>query len=257
MEIDRELLDIKNSLNSIYDDISSYSGSIKATLDRYERELNDKIYIKKYLIKKYLNNSSYTNCYYNNIFWKWKPNKKERAEQKRARIIQFFTNYDSNLNDTRIYWMYNTEIIKSFNIAPDYVYFNSYTAVHGEHHNDIIIDRPTLITKIFIKPNDILVKGDLVYSCIFLDISKKLETIINDSNLNSLEYNLFKKFVTFYNWCFVTKRYATIVAKTICDSPSLLRNHASFDELYKIIIEQFTMSHPNCLLTHKSRIYDN
>ena len=128
MEIDRELLDIKNSLNSIYDDISNYSGSTKAELDRCERELNDKIHIKKYL-----NNSSYTNCYYNNIFWKWKPNKKERAEQKRARIIQFFTNYDSNLNDTRIYWMYNTEIIKSFNIAPDYVYFNSYTAVHGEH----------------------------------------------------------------------------------------------------------------------------
>ena len=73
------------------------------------------------------------------------------------------------------------------------------------------------------------------------------------TKLRAIEYDKFKKFVSFYEWCKSTNRYAIIAAKTICENPVILNQTIQFEDLYKEIIERYKTYHPNCMLTSKSK----
>lgn len=236
MEIDRELVDIRNSLNEISNDLYNYEKELDKRFSQYDLPSH-----KTYGPRMF--GSS----------WEWNPNKEERAEQKRNRIIRFFTNYNESLEDERVYWKWSSEIITYVNLEPNYVYFKSYEGILGKHHRNMDIEVPTLITKVYVKPQDIVVHGDLVYSCIYLNLPYKLNEIIKATKLRALEYDKFKKLVSFYEWCKSTCRYATIAAKTICENPVMLNKTIQFEDLYKEIIERYKVCHPNCMLTSKSK----
>ena len=247
MEIDRELLEIRNSLNEISNELHNFCGATDGDLANYEKELDKKY--GQYDLPSY-------KTYGSRMFgssWEWNPNKQEKAEQKRNRIIRFFTNYNESLEDDRVYWKWSSEIITYVNLEPNYVYFKSYEGILGKHHRNMNIEVPTLITKVYVKPEDIVVHGDLVYSCIYLSLPYKLDEIIKATKLRALEYDKFKKLVSFYEWCKSTSRYATIAAKTICENPVILNKTIQFEDLYKEIIERYKTYHPNCMLTSKSK----
>ena len=231
MEIDRELVEIRNTLNEISNELYNFRSATDGDLANYEKELDE-----RYGHYDLPSHKTYGPRMFGSS-WEWNPNKQERAEQKRNRIISFFTNYNDNLEDVRIYWISSSEIITHVNLEPNYVYFNSYEGILGKHHRNMNIEVPTLITNIYVKPQDIVVRGDLVYSCIYLNLPYKLNEIIKANKLRALEYDKFKKFVSFYEWCKSTNRYATIAAKTICENPVILNKTIQFDDLYKEIIE--------------------
>lgn len=247
MEIDRELVEIRNSLNEISNDLYNLRGATDGDLANYEKELDE-----RYAQYDLPSRKTYGPRMFGSS-WEWSPNKQERAEQKRNRIISFFTNYNDNLEDVRIYWISSSEIITYVNLEPNYVYFKSYEGILGKHHRNMNIEVPTLITNVYVKPQDIVVRGDLVYSCIYLNLPYKLNEIIKATKLRALEYDKFKKLVSFYEWCKSTNRYATIAAKTICENPVILNKTIQFDDLYKEIIERYKVYHPNCMLTSKSK----
>lgn len=247
MEIDRELVEIRNSLNEISNELYNFCGATDGDLANYEKELDE-----RYGHYDLPSHKTYGSRMFGSS-WEWNPNKQEIAEQKRNRIISFFTNYNDNLEDVRIYWISSSEIISYVNLEPNYVYFNSYEGILGKHHRNMNIEVPTLITNVYVKPQDIVVRGDLVYSCIYLNLPYKLNEIIKATKLRALEYNKFKKLVSFYEWCKSTNRYATIAAKTICENPVILNKTIQFDDLYKEIIERYKTYHPNCMLTSKSK----
>lgn len=247
MEIDRELVEIRNSLNEISNELHNFRSATDGDLANYEKELDE-----RYGHYDLPSHKTYGSRMFGSS-WEWNPNKQERAEQKRNRIISFFTNYNDNLEDVRIYWISSSEIITHVNLEPNYVYFNSYEGILGKHHRNMNIEVPTLITNVYVKPQDIVVRGDLVYSCIYLNLPYKLNEIIKANKLRALEYDKFKKFVSFYEWCKSTNRYATIAAKTICENPVILNKAIQFDDLYKEIIERYKTYHPNCMLTSKSK----
>lgn len=247
MEIDRELLDIRNSLNEISNDLYNIRGALDDDLANYEKELDKRF--SEYDLPSH-------RPYYSRMFgssWEWNPNKEERAEQKRNRIIRFFTNYNESLEDERVYWKWSSEIITYVNLEPNYVYFKSYEGILGKHHRNMDIEVPTLITKVYVKPQDIVIHGDLVYSCIYLNLPYKLNEIIKATKLRALEYDKLNKLISFYDWCKSTCRYATIAAKTICENPVILNKTVQFEDLYKEIIERYKVCHPNCMLTSKSK----
>jgi hypothetical protein len=247
MEIDRELVEIRNTLNEISNELYNFRSATDGDLANYEKELNE-----RYSQYDLPSHKTYGSRMFGSS-WEWNPNKQERAEQKRNRIISFFTNYNDNLEDVRIYWISSSEIITHVNLEPNYVYFNSYEGILGKHHRNMNIEVPTLITNVYVKPQDIVVRGDLVYSCIYLNLPYKLNEIIKANKLRALEYDKFKKLVSFYEWCKSTNRYATIAAKTICENPVILNKTIQFDDLYKEIIERYKTYHPNCMLTSKSK----
>jgi hypothetical protein len=247
MEIDRELLEIRNSLNEISNDLYNFRDATDEDLANYEKELD-----KRYGQYDLPSHKTYGPRMFGSS-WEWNPNKQERAEQKRNRIIRFFTNYNESLEDDRVYWKWSSEIISYVNLEPNYVYFKSYEGILGKHHRNMNIEVPTLITKVYVKPEDIVVYGDLVYSCIYLSLPYKLDAIIKATKLRALEYDKFKKLVSFYEWCKSTCRYATIAAKTICENPIMLNKTIQFEDLYKEIIERYKVYHPNCMLTAKSK----
>lgn len=247
MEIDRELVEIRNSLNEISNDLYNLRGATDGDLANYEKELDE-----RYAQYDLPSRKTYGPRMFGSS-WEWSPNKQERAEQKRNRIISFFTNYNDNLEDVRIYWISSSEIITYVNLEPNYVYFKSYEGILGKHHRNMNIEVPTLITNVYVKPQDIVVRGDLVYSCIYLNLPYKLNEIIKATKLRALEYDKFKKLVSFYEWCKSTCRYATIAAKTICENPVMLNETIQFEDLYKEIIERYKTYHPNCMLTSKSK----
>lgn len=247
MEIDRELVEIRNTLNEISNDLYNFRSATDGELANYEKELD-----KRYGQYDLPSNKTYGPRMFGSS-WEWSPNKQERAEQKRNRIIRFFTNYNESLEDDRVYWKWSSEIITYVNLEPNYVYFKSYEGILGKHHRNMDIEVPTLITKVYVKPQDIVVYGDLVYSCIYLKLPYKLNEIIKATKLRALEYDKFKKFVSFYEWCKSTCRYATIAAKTICENPVILNQTIQFEDLYKEIIERYKTYHPNCMLTSKSK----
>lgn len=247
MEIDRELVEIRNSLNEISNELYNFRSATDGDLANYEKELDE-----RYGHYDLPSHKTYGSRMFGSS-WEWNPNKQERAEQKRNRIISFFTNYNDNLEDVRIYWISSSEIITNVNLEPNYVYFKSYEGILGKHHRNMNIEVPTLITNVYVKPQDIVVRGDLVYSCIYLNLSYKLNEIIKATKLRALEYDKFKKLVSFYEWCKSTNRYATIAAKTICENPVILNKTIQFDDLYKEIIERYKTYHPNCMLTSKSK----
>ena len=248
MEIDRELVEIRNSLNEISNDLYNLRSATDGDLANYEKELDE-----RYAQYDLPSRKTYGPRMFGSS-WEWSPNKQERAEQKRNRIISFFTNYNDNLEDVRIYWISSSEIITYVNLEPNYVYFKSYEGILGKHHRNMNIEVPTLITNVYVKPQDIVVRGDLVYSCIYLNLPYKLNEIIKATKLCALEYDKFKKLVSFYEWCKSTCRYATIAAKTICENPVMLNETIQFEDLYKEIIERYKTYHPNCMLTSKSKI---
>ncbi|MBO7714834.1 MAG: hypothetical protein J6S85_14750 [Methanobrevibacter sp.] len=248
MEIDRELVEIRNSLNEISNDLYNLRSATDGDLANYEKELDE-----RYAQYDLPSRKTYGPRMFGSS-WEWSPNKQERAEQKRNRIISFFTNYNDNLEDVRIYWISSSEIITYVNLEPNYVYFKSYEGILGKHHRNMNIEVPTLITNVYVKPQDIVVRGDLVYSCIYLNLPYKLNEIIKATKLRALEYDKFKKLVSFYEWCKSTCRYATIAAKTICENPVMLNETIQFEDLYKEIIERYKTYHPNCMLTSKSKI---
>lgn len=247
MEIDRELAEIRNSLNEISNELYNFRSATDSDLANYEKELDE-----RYGHYDLPSHKTYGPRMFGSR-WEWNPNKQERAEQKRNRIISFFTNYNDNLEDVRIYWISSSEIITHVNLEPNYVYFKSYEGILGKHHRNMNIEVPTLITNVYVKPQDIVVRGDLVYSCIYLNLPYKLNEIIKANKLRALEYDKFKKLVSFYEWCNSTNRYATIAAKTICENPVILNKTIQFDDLYKEIIERYKTYHPNCMLTSKSK----
>ena len=247
MEIDRELLEIRNSLNEISNELHNFCDATDGDLANYEKELD-----KRYGQYDLPSHKTYGPRMFGSS-WEWNPNKQERAEQKRNRIIRFFTNYNESLEDDRVYWKWSSEIITYVNLEPNYVYFKSYEGILGKHHRNMNIEVPTLITKVYVKPEDIVVYGDLVYSCIYLSLPYKLDAIIKATKLRALEYDKFKKLVSFYEWCKSTCRYATIAAKTICENPIMLNKTIQFEDLYKEIIERYKVYHPNCMLTAKSK----
>lgn len=247
MEIDRELVEIRNSLNEISNKLYNFRSATDGDLANYEKELDE-----RYGHYDLPSHKTYGSRMFGSS-WEWNPNKQERAEQKRNRIISFFTNYNDNLEDVRIYWISSSEIITHVNLEPNYVYFNSYEGILGKHHRNMNIVVPTLITNVYVKPQDIVVRGDLVYSCIYLNLPYKLNEIIKATKLRALEYDKFKKLISFYEWCKSTNRYATIAAKTICENPVILNKTIQFDDLYKEIIERYKTYHPNCMLTSKSK----
>ena len=248
MEIDRELVEIRNTLNEISNELYNFRGATDGDLASYEKELD-----KRYGQYDLPSRKTYEPRLFGGSSWEWSPNKQERAEQKRNRIIRFFTNYNESLEDNRIYWICSSEIITHVNLEPNYVYFKSYEGILGKHHRNMNIEVPTLITNVYVKPQDIVVRGDLVYSCIYLSLPYKLNEIINATKLRALEYDKFKKLVSFYEWCKSTCRYATIAAKTICENPVILNQTIQFEDLYKEIIERYKTYHPNCMLTSKSK----
>lgn len=248
MEIDRELVEIRNTLNEISNDLYNLRGATDGDLANYEKELDE-----RYAQYDLPSRKTYGPRMFGSS-WEWSPNKQERAEQKRNRIIRFFTNYNDNLEDVRIYWISSSEIITYVNLEPNYVYFKSYEGILGKHHRNMNIEVPTLITNVYVKPQDIVVRGDLVYSCIYLNLPYKLNEIIKATKLRALEYDKFKKLVSFYEWCKSTCRYATIAAKTICENPVILNETIQFEDLYKEIIERYKTYYPNCMLTSKSKI---
>lgn len=248
MEIDRELVEIRNTLNEISNDLYNLRGATDGDLANYEKELDE-----RYAQYDLPSRKTYGPRMFGSS-WEWSPNKQERAEQKRNRIIRFFTNYNDSLEDVRIYWISSSEIITYVNLEPNYVYFKSYEGILGKHHRNMNIEVPTLITNVYVKPQDIVVRGDLVYSCIYLNLPYKLNEIIKATKLRALEYDKFKKLVSFYEWCKSTCRYATIAAKTICENPVILNETIQFEDLYKEIIERYKTYHPNCMLTSKSKI---
>lgn len=247
MEIDRELAEIRNSLNEISNELYNFRSATDGELANYEKELDE-----RYGHYDLPSHKTYGPRMFGSS-WEWNPNKQERAEQKRNRIISFFTNYNDNLEDVRIYWISSSEIITHVNLEPNYVYFKSYEGILGKHHRNMNIEVPTLITNVYVKSQDIVVRGDLVYSCIYLNLPYKLNEIIKANKLRALEYDKFKKLVSFYEWCNSTNRYATIAAKTICENPVILNKTIQFDDLYKEIIERYKTYHPNCMLTSKSK----
>ena len=247
MEIDRELVEIRNTLNEISNDLYNFRSATDGDLANYEKELD-----KRYSQYDLPSHKTYGPRMFGSS-WEWNPNKEERAEQKRNRIIQFFANYNESLEDDRVYWKWSSEIISYVNLEPNYVYFKSYEGILGKHHRNMNIEVPTLITKVYVKPDDIVVHGDLVYSCVYLSLPYKLNEIIKANKLRALEYDKFKKLVSFYEWCKSTCRYATIAAKTICENPIMLNKTIQFEDLYKEIIERYKVYHPNCMLTAKSK----
>ena len=247
MEIDRELVEIRNTLNEISNDLYNFRGATDGDLASYEKELD-----KRYGQYDLPSRKTYEPRMFGSS-WEWSPNKQEKAEQKRNRIISFFTNYNESLEDDRVYWKWSSEIITYVNLEPNYVYFKSYEGLLGKHHRNMDIEVPTLITNVYVKPQDIVVYGDLVYSCVYLKLPYKLNEIIKATKLRALEYDKFKKLVSFYEWCKSTCRYATIAAKTICENPVILNQTIQFEDLYKEIIERYKTYHPNCMLTSKSR----
>ena len=247
MEIDRELVEIRNSLNEISNELYNFRSATDRDLANYEKELDE-----RYSQYDLPSHKTYVPRRFGSS-WEWRPNKQEKAEQKRNRIIRFFTNYNESLEDVRIYWMWSSEIITYVNLEPNYVYFKSYEGILGKHHRNMNIEVPTLITNVYVKPQDIVVRGDLVYSCIYLNLPYKLNEIIKATKLRALEYDKFKKLVSFYEWCKSTCRYATIVAKTVCENPVILNKTIQFEDLYKEIIERYKTYHPNCMLTAKSK----
>lgn len=247
MEIDRELVEIRNTLNEISNDLYNFCSATDGELANYEKELD-----KRYGQYDLPSHKTYGPCMFGSS-WEWNPNKEERAEQKRNRIIRFFTNYNESLEDDRVYWKWSSEIISYVNLEPNYVYFKSYEGILGKHHRNMDIEVPTLITKVYVKPQDIVVYGDLVYSCVYLSLPYKLDEIIRATKLRALEYDKFKKLVSFYEWCKSTCRYATIAAKTVCENPVILNQTIQFEDLYKEIIERYKTYHPNCMLTAKSK----
>ena len=248
MEIDRELVEIRNSLNEISNELYNFRSATDRELANYEKELDE-----RYSQYDLPSHKTYVPRRFGSS-WEWHPNKQEKAEQKRNRIIRFFTNYNESLEDVRIYWIWSSEIITYVNLEPNYVYFKSYEGILGKHHRNMNIEVPTLITNVYVKPQDIVVRGDLVYSCIYLNLPYKLNEIINATKLRALEYDKFKKLVSFYEWCKSTCRYATIAAKTVCENPVILNKTIQFEDLYKEIIERYKTYHPNCMLTAKSKI---
>ena len=248
MEIDRELVEIRNTLNEISNELYNFRGATDGDLASYEKELD-----KRYGQYDLPSRKTYEPRMFGGSSWEWSPNKQEKAEQKRNRIISFFTNYNESLEDDRVYWKWSSEIITYVNLEPNYVYFKSYEGLLGKHHRNMDIEVPTLITNVYVKPQDIVVYGDLVYSCVYLKLPYKLNEIIKATKLRALEYDKFKKLVSFYEWCKSTCRYATIAAKTICENPVILNQTIQFEDLYKEIIERYKTYHPNCMLTSKSR----
>lgn len=249
MEIDRELLDLKTRIFNIKDGIEN----IDNQLARYEQAINDRVVYNAH----YGNQEKYSDRLYiaeYGNYWDWSPSKKEIRDYKLTKIYNFFSNYDENDNGIRIKWISGTEIIQHIMLEHNYVYFNNWEAIIGEHHRNIIIDRPSIIKSIFVKEGQVVQHDDDVYSVEYIDIDEKLEQIINASKLKCLEINKFKKLVAFYNWCKNTRRYAIIAAKTICESPLLLNPTVQFEELYDDIIHRYAMYNPTFMATPKSRI---
>ena len=171
------------------------------------------------------------------LHWEWAPSRKEKKKQRYTQIYRFFKNYDENLDDTRIQWAGTPDRIDYVFLVPGRVYFKEYTGIVVKSHCDLRIKRPTLITQVYVDSHDIVVSGDVVYSCRYMDIPEELENIINMTELESLPLESFQKLVEVYDWCKNNRKQAQLVALYLCGYNEMLCRPMSCEQLYKFVVD--------------------